>query len=56
MKRVAQIASVAALAATAIGPMLFFYDRLDLDQTQLCLLSGALIWFLSAPFWMEHKA
>ncbi len=56
MKRVAQIVSFAALAGTTLGPILFFYDRLDLNQAQLCLLSSAVIWFFSAPFWMEHKA
>ena len=56
MKRAAQIASLAALAATMAGPTLFFYDRLNLSQTQLCLALAALLWFLSAPFWMEHKA
>ncbi len=56
MKRAAQITSFLALGATLLPPVLFFADKLDLAQTQLCLLVAALAWFVSAPFWMEHKA
>ena len=56
MKGLAQIISFAALGATALAPVLFFYDHLSLSGTQLWLLAGAAVWFVAAPFWMEHKA
>ena len=56
MKRAAQIVSFLALGATLASPVLFFLDKLDLAQTQLCLAAATLAWLLTAPFWMEHKA
>ncbi len=55
MKRVAQLVSYAALAGTVLPPVLFFADKLTLPATQLWMLGAAFLWFLSAPFWMEHK-
>jgi hypothetical protein len=55
-KRIAQILSGIALAGTIVPPALFFCGRLDLPATQQWMLGAAILWFLSAPFWMEHKA
>ena len=55
MKRAAQLFSGLALAGTLVPPILFFADKLTLSQTQLCMGLGALLWFASAPLWMEHK-
>jgi hypothetical protein len=56
MKRAAQIVSYLGLAATLLPPMLFFADRIDLPTTRACMLAAAVLWFITAPFWMEHKA
>ncbi len=56
MKRIAQIISYVALAATLLPAVLFFADRIELPVAQLWLLVGALVWFATAPVWMEHKA
>ncbi len=56
MKLLAQIISFLALGVTATTPLLFFYDKLDLVETKGCLLVAAFVWFVAAPFWMEHKA
>ncbi len=56
MKRIAQIISYVALAATLLPAVLFFADRIELPLAQLWLLVAALVWFATAPFWMEHKA
>jgi hypothetical protein len=55
MKRLAQFVSVAALAGTLVPPCLFFTGALSLDAMQQWMLYAALIWFISTPFWMEHK-
>ncbi len=55
MKLVAQILSAIALTGT-IGPaVLFFADRLDLAQAQRWMLIASMLWFITAPIWMEHK-
>ena len=55
MKHLAQILSLLALAGTLLPPVLFFADKLTLVQTQFWLLLAALLWFATAPIWMEHK-
>jgi len=56
MKRILQIISYLALALTLLPAVLFFADKLELSQARLCMLAAALGWFVTAPFWMEHKA
>jgi hypothetical protein len=55
MRRLAQMVSFGALGATFLPAALFFTDTLPLPQAQAWLLAASLIWFLTAPFWMEHK-
>jgi hypothetical protein len=56
MKRVAQIISYLALAATLLPALLFFADRLALPAAQFWMLAAAAVWFIATPLWMEHKA
>ena len=56
MKRLAQILSFLALGSTLASAWLFFTDELSLPQAQLAMLLAAVLWFVTAPFWMEHKA
>ena len=56
MKRVAQIVSYLALAATLLPALLFFADKLDLQAAKLWMLAAAVVWFVATPLWMEHKA
>ena len=56
MKRIAQIISCLALAATVLPAVLFFADQLELPLAKLCMLVAALVWFIATPLWMEHKA
>lgn len=56
MKHLAQFVSYLALAGTLLPAALFFADKLELPRVQLCMLIAAVVWFLSAPVWMEHKA
>ena len=56
MKRIAQIISYLALAATLLPAVLFFADRLELPLAKLWMLGAALVWFVATPLWMEHKA
>ncbi len=56
MKRIAQIISYLALAATLLPAVLFFTDEMELPRAKTCMLVAALVWFAATPFWMEHKA
>ena len=56
MKRILQIISYLALALTLLPAVLFFADRIELSLAQLWMLAAALVWFVTAPLWMEHKA
>jgi len=56
MKRIAQLVSCLALAATLAPALLFFADKLELPAAQLCMLVAAAVWFVATPLWMEHKA
>ena len=55
MKRLAQIVSAIALAGTVVPPCLFFAGAMELAGMQRWMLDAAILWFISAPFWMEHK-
>ena len=52
MRLFLQIVSWAALAATALAPMLYATGQLALPRTQLVMLLAAIAWFATAPFWM----
>ena len=56
MKKIARVVSCLALAATLVPAVLFFSDAMALPAARLWMLVGALVWFVAAPFWMEHKA
>jgi hypothetical protein len=56
MKRIAQILSYLALAATLLPAVLFFADKIELPLARTWMLAATLVWFVATPFWMEHKA
>jgi len=56
MKKIAQLVSYLALAATLVPPVLFFADAMALPVARLWMLAAAVVWFAATPFWMEHKA
>lgn len=55
IRTAARLVSFLALAATVLLPLLFFADRIGLAAMKTDLLIAAIVWFLSAPLWMEHK-
>ena len=55
-KRIAQIVSALALAATIVPPCLFFAGTLTLAAVQPWMLGATVLWFAATPLWMEHKA
>lgn len=55
MINLARIASWLALATTIVPPVLFFYDRMSLDQTKLWMFIATIVWFATAPLWMHRE-
>ncbi len=49
MTMAARVLSWLALAGTIVPPVLFFYDRVSLDQTKLWMLIATVVWFAAAP-------
>ena len=56
MKRIAQLISGLALAATLLPAVLFFAGELELPAAKIWMLVAAVAWFVATPLWMEHKA
>jgi hypothetical protein len=52
MRILLQVVSWLALAATIAAPVLFFMNRLTLDQTKSSMLLATVVWFATAPLWM----
>jgi hypothetical protein len=52
MRRVLQIISCAALAGTALAPVLYAAGQIELLRTQLIMLLTTIAWFAATPFWM----
>jgi len=55
MKTILKIISFAALAGTVTMAIGFCADSLTLERAKVGLLVCAIVWFGTAPFWMEHK-
>jgi hypothetical protein len=52
----ARLVSLAALIATIVPPVLYFYGHLDLDATKGWMLGAAVAWFAATPIWMGRDA
>lgn len=56
MKTTARVVSFLALAGTIMPAILFVADGITLDQTKLWMLVATVVWFASAPVWMDRQA
>jgi hypothetical protein len=52
MRLLLQTVSWAALAATALAPVLYAAGQVTLPCTQLVMLLATIAWFAAVPFWM----
>jgi hypothetical protein len=53
VRLVARLASLAALIATIVPPVLFFYGHMDLDVAKWWMLVATFAWFVATPIWMD---
>ena len=54
MRLLLQIVSWAALAATALAPVLYAAGQVELSRTKLIMLLATIVWFATVPFWMDR--
>lgn len=55
MKLILQLISLAGLLLTIVPPVLFFYGKIDHAMQNVLMLTGAIVWFGSAWFWLGPK-
>lgn len=55
MRRVLQVISWLACAATALPSALFLFDRIELDLSNWLMLLATIVWFVVTPLWMGRE-
>jgi hypothetical protein len=55
MRRILQVFSWAALGATIVPSVLYLRDGLPLDAVKAWMLAGTVVWFVTAPLWMDRE-
>ena len=55
MRLVLKIVSVIGLMATIIPSIMVLNDMITLENNKLIMMFGTILWFISAPFWMNKK-
>lgn len=56
MTKILKIVSYIALLLTVIPSILVFTGTIELETHKLLMLFGTIVWFLTAPFWLNKKA
>jgi len=55
MRSLLKILSLIGLLATIIPSFLVFAGVVTLDNNKLIMIFGTILWFATAPFWMNKK-
>ncbi|MEM9829643.1 MAG: hypothetical protein AAF944_03350 [Bacteroidota bacterium] len=55
MKLLLQLSSTLGLLLTIIPSLLYFTGYVPLSVQQHLMLAGTVLWFATAPFWMNKK-
>lgn len=55
MKNLLKFISLAGLLLTLVPSILYFYELLAFGTHKLLMALGAVLWFLSAPLWMNKE-
>jgi hypothetical protein len=56
MKLIAKMASALGLILTVGPSVVVFRGAMDLDTAKIFMIIGTVIWFASAPVWMNRAA
>lgn len=55
MKFLLILLSLIGLIATIVPPILMFLGKMELDPMKNWMGAGMLLWFVTAPFWINKK-
>jgi hypothetical protein len=55
MRKILKLCSFFGLILTVLPPIFFFLGKISLDSSHLLMVFGMVIWFLTAPFWINSK-
>ncbi len=55
MKKLLEIVSYLALIAVVAAPVLYYMDKLSLEQNKRWMLIATIVWFATASFWIGTK-
>ncbi len=55
MKTLVKLISVVGLGLTIVPAFLVFFHKITLQNHYHLMLIGTIVWFVSAPFWMNKK-
>jgi hypothetical protein len=55
MRRVLQIVSWIACAATILPSLMYLVNKLDLAQVKWLMLLATIVWFIATPLWMGRE-
>jgi hypothetical protein len=56
MRTLAKIISYLALVVLIVPSFLLFAGKMDLDACKIWMFAATVVWFVTAPFWMDRKA
>lgn len=55
MKKVLEIISYLSLVFLVAAPVLYYMDKITLEQNKLWMLVATIVWFATASFWIGTK-
>jgi len=55
VRRLWQVVSWIALAATILPAILFMEETIDLDRLKVIMLVATVVWFIATPLWMGRE-
>ena len=55
MKTICKMISYVGLIVTVVPSMLVFSGMVELETHKVMMLIGMILWFITAPFWMNRQ-
>ncbi len=55
IKAIAKPIGLLSLVGTIVPPLLFMFQKLDLDSMKNIMLVSCVLWFITAPIWMKAE-
>ena len=55
MKKVLEVISYLSLVLIVAAPILYYMDKLTLEQNKWWMLVATIVWFATASFWIGTK-